>query len=150
MSSNKMSWHFHRKIWFSDGFLVPFLILPQAGDEVQNFSFAEQPFWTSKRARHFFHVVITWPSLYRAKVLTHSRARARFKFFCEKAASARAHRRSTILRQISIFQTIQINEKKSRQRVLNTKKKIKTKQDKKLLKQNSIFWSKKSKISKNC
>ena len=73
----------------------------------QNFSFAEQPFRISKRARHFFHVVITWPSLYRAKVLTHSRARARFKFFCEKAASARAHKRLQILRQISIFQTLQ-------------------------------------------
>ena len=84
MSSNKMSWHFHRKIWFSDGFLVPFLILPQAGDEVQNFSFAEQPFWTSKRARHFFHVVITWPSLYKAKQLTHSGERVLASSFSAK------------------------------------------------------------------
>ena len=91
----------------------------------QNFSFAEQPFRISKRARHFFHVVITWPSLYRAKVLTHSRARARFKFFCEKAASARAHKRSQILRQILIFQMLQFWTKSAEKIRRNKEKKLK-------------------------
>ena len=150
MSSNKMSWHFHRKIWFSDGFLVPFLILPQAGDEVQNFSFAEQPFWTSKRARHFFHVVITWPSLYKAKQLTHSGERVLASSFSAKRPRQPEH--IDVQQFWGKFQYFKLFNftKKSRQKVVKTKKKIKTKQDKKLPKQNSIFWSKKSKISKNC
>ena len=94
-------WHFHRKFRLANGFLVP-LILPQDLD----FSFAEHisnSLSEVQACTSFFpcrnHVTLSL----QAKALTHSRPRARFKFFCEKAASARTLKRKSILRQISIF-----------------------------------------------